>query len=114
MDTELIAYLDRFREDLRADIATSAAAVREDFRTELATTAHRLRAEISADTTRHIEVVVEDFTSKLELVVEGIRTVDQRLDRFSGEVRTEFQKVDRRLLRLHARIIERRRRRPGP
>ncbi len=48
----------------------------------------------------------------MEWLAEGVRTVDHRLDRFSDEVRVEFQKVDRRLLRLHARISGRRRR-PG-
>jgi hypothetical protein len=69
--------------------------------------------DISAEMTVHIGTVVEDLISKMELVVEGVRTVDQRLDRFSDEVRDEFQKVDRRLLRLHARLSGRRRRRPG-
>jgi hypothetical protein len=135
VDADLVAYLDRRFAEVRGDIATSGAALRDEsraglatlrdelradlaasaavLRSDLAATADRLRAEIAAETTRHIDVVIEALVSKMELVVEGVRTVDQRLDRFSDEVRGDFQKVDRRLLRLHARIGSRRRRRRG-
>jgi hypothetical protein len=73
-----------------------------------------MRAEISADTTRYIDVMVEALISKMELIGEGVRTVDQRLERFRHEVHGGFQRVDRRLLRLHARIdTHRARRRRG-
>ncbi|HZN49119.1 MAG TPA: hypothetical protein VFD81_00735 [Methylomirabilota bacterium] len=42
---------------------------------------------------------------KIQLVGEGVLGVDQKLDRFRGEVAEEFRKVDRRLLRLEARVI---------
>lgn len=135
MDAELVAYLDQRFAELRGDIAASAAGLRDELRAEIAASAvtlhgkiaatanglrtdlaaatDRLRGEISADTTRHIDIVVEALVSKMELGVEGVRTVDRRLDRFGDEVREEFQKVDRRLLRLHARTGTRRRRRPG-
>ena len=135
MDADLVAYLDqRFAEirreitasavDLRAEIAASAASVTDTLRAEIAASAasvtgqsvareDRLRSDISAETARHIGTMVEELVSKIELVAEGVRTVDRRLDRFSDEVREEFQKVDRRLLRLHARVSGGRRRRPG-
>ena len=135
MDADLVAYLDqRFAEirreisasavDLRADITTSATSVTDNLRAEITASAasvtdqsvareDRLRSDISADTARHIGTLVESLMSKIELVAEGVRTVDHRLDRFSDEVREEFQKVDRRLLRLHARVSGGRRRRPG-
>ena len=135
MDADLVAYLDqRFAEirreitasavDLRAEIAASAASVTDSLRAEIAASAasvtdqsvareDRLRSDISADTARHIGTLVESLMSKIELVAEGVRTVDHRLDRFGDEVRAEFQKVDRRLLGLHARVSAGRRRRPG-
>ena len=90
MDAELIAYLDqrfaaldeRFAaidrrfDELRAEIAADIAASATTLRTEM---------------TRHFDVVVETMMSKMELIVEGVRTVDQRLDRFNGEVRKEFR-----------------------
>ena len=42
---------------------------------------------------------------KIQLVGEGVIGVDQKLDRFRGEVVDEFRRVDQRLLRLEARII---------
>ena len=42
---------------------------------------------------------------KIELVGEGVIGVDQKLDRFRGDVAEEFRRVDRRLLRLEARAI---------
>ena len=124
MDAELISYLDQRFAEVRGDIAASAAGVKDQLRAEIAASAAglreemgenltALRREISADITNHIGTVVEDLISKIELVVEGVQTVDRRLDRFSDEVREEFRKVDGRLLRLHARISGRRRRRPG-
>ena len=120
MDAELIAHLDQgfaglrgeiaaLRQDVRADLAATA----DQLRAEIVASAERLRTEISANTTRHIDVVIEALVSKMELIVEGVRTVDRRLDRFGDEVRDELQKVDRRPLRLHARIGARRRRRRG-
>ena len=113
VDAELVTYLDQRFAEVRAEVTASAAGVKDELRVEIAASEARLRVDISAETTRHIDTVVEDLISKMELVVEGVRTVDRRLDRFSDEVREEFQKVDRRLLRLHARLIGRRRRRPG-
>jgi len=121
---EIAASAASVTDTLRTEIAASAVSVTDTLRTEIAASAasvtdqsvareDRLRSEISAETARHIGTMVEDLVSKIELVAEGVRTVDRRLDRFSDEVREEFQKVDRRLLRLHARVSGGRRRRPG-
>ena len=107
MDAELVAYMDRRFDEAQARFAADLAA-------GLAASEERLRRDISADTARHVDVVVESFTSKLDLVVEGIRTVDQRVTRFNDEVRGELEKVDRRLLYLQAQISRRRRRRRRP
>jgi hypothetical protein len=124
VDAELIAYLDQRFAEVRGDIAASAAGVKGELRGEIAASAAALRADISADMTtlradisaemtRNIGTVVEDLISKMELIVEGVRTVDHRVDRLGDEMREEFRKVDGRLLRLHARISGRKRRRPG-
>ncbi len=109
MDQELIAYLDqRFSQlkselrseiglELRADIAASAAGVKSELRADIAASA--------AETRRHFDVVADRLTDKIQLVGEGVIGVDQKLDRFRGEVAEEFQRVDRRLLRLEARTI---------
>ena len=106
MDQELVVYLDRrFSElkselkseitgELRAEIAASAAAVKSDLRAEIAASA--------AETRRHFDVVADRLMDKIQLVGEGVITVGQKLDRFRGEVAEEFQRVDRRLLRLEA------------
>jgi len=110
---QLIAYLDRrFSElkselkseltlDLRGEIAASAAGLKSEITLAL-------RAEIAAsaaETRRHFDVVADRLMDKIELVGEGVIGVDQKLDRFRGEVAEEFRRVDRRLLRLEARAI---------
>ena len=109
MDQELIAYLDqRFSQlkselrseialELRADIAASAAGVKSELRADIAASA--------AETRRHFDVVADRLMDKIQLVGEGVIGVDQKLDRFRGDVADEFQRVDRRLLRLEARTI---------
>lgn len=93
MDQELVAYLDRrfgefdrrfaeFHQDIRAKIAASAG-----------------------ETRRHFDVVAEGLMSKIILVAEGLTGLDQKVDRLTSEMRTEFQKVDRRFLHLEARVI---------
>ncbi len=68
----------------------------------------QIRAEIAAsaaETRRHFDVVADRLMDKIQLVGEGVIGVDQKLDRFRGEVADQFHRVDRRLLRLEARII---------
>ena len=109
MDQELVAYLDqRFSQlkselrseialELRTDIAASAAGVKLELRADIAASA--------AETRRHFDVVADRLMDKIQLVGEGVIGVDQKLDRFRGEVAEEFQRVDLRLLRLEARGI---------
>jgi hypothetical protein len=110
VDQELVAYLDqRFSQlkselgseitlDLRADIAASAAGVKSELRADIAASA--------AETRRHFDVVADRLMDKIQLVGEGVIGVDQKLDRFRGEVAEEFQRVDRRLRRLEARTLD--------
>ncbi len=51
-------------------------------------------------------MVADRLMDKIQLVGEGVTGVDQKLDRFRGEVAEEFQRVDRRLLRLEARTLD--------
>ena len=105
MDQDLVAYLDRrFSElkseitlELRSEIAASAAGVKSELRAEIVASA--------SETRRHFDVVADRLMDKIQLVGEGVIGVDQKLDRFRGEVAEEFQRVDRRLRRLEARVI---------
>jgi len=83
--------------EIRAEIASSAAALRSELRAEIAASA--------AETRRHFDVVADRLMDKIRFVGEGVITVDQKLDRFRSEVGEEFQRVDRRLLRLEARMM---------
>ena len=83
---------------LTASLTTAiTTAVMGQFRAELAASA--------AETRRHFDVVADRLMDKIQLVGEGVIGVDQKVDRFRGEVADEFRKVDRRLLRLEARVI---------
>jgi hypothetical protein len=111
VDQELVEYLDRrfnefrvalreeLRADLRADIEASAAETRAVLRAEMAATA--------AETRRHFDVVTEQLTNKIQLVGEGVIGVDQKVDRLAAETRAGFEKVDRRILHLQARVLGR-------
>ena len=58
-----------------------------------------LRQEIrssAAETCRHIDVVAE-----------GLGALDEKVERFRGEVREDFSRVDRRLLHLEVPVIGR-------
>ena len=116
VDPELVAYFDRrFAElkseitgELRAEITTSATGVKSELRAEIAAIQSDLRSEIAAsvaETRRHFDVVADRLMVKVQLVGEGVIGVDQKLDRFRGEVADEFRRVDRRLLRLEARQL---------
>ena len=94
---EIAAGAEALGSDLRAEIAAGAEALRSDLRAEIAASA--------AETRRHFDVVADRLMDKIQLVGEGVIDVDQKLDRFRGEVADEFRRVDRRLLRLEARII---------
>ena len=61
--------------------------------------------QATADLLRHIDLVGEALLEQLRLVAEGVLNVNQKLDRFRAEVADEFRQVDRRLLRLEARVL---------
>ena len=124
MDQELVSYLDRrFAElkselkseitgELRAEIAASASGIKSELRAEILASAGETRQYVeakivgsTAETCRHFDVVADSLMDKIQLVGEGVIGVDQKLDRFRGEVAEEFRRVDGRLLRLEARTI---------
>ena len=92
--------------DLRQEIHTSA----EDLRTYVGQVVAELRQEIrdsGAETRRHFDVVAEDLRSDVKAVAEGLGALDEKVERFRGEVREDFGRVDRRLLHLEVRVIGR-------
>jgi len=52
-------------------------------------------------------VVAEDLRSDIKAVAEGLGALDEKVERFRGEVREDFGRVDRRLLHLEVRVIGR-------
>ncbi|MBI3626355.1 MAG: hypothetical protein HY215_09445 [Candidatus Rokubacteria bacterium] len=78
-------------QELRQEIHASAAETR------------RYSEALAAETRRHFDVVSEGMLSKVQLVAEGLVALDEKVERFHDEIRREFKKVDRRLLRLEAR-----------
>ena len=124
VDQELVSYLDRrFAElkselkseitgELRAEIAASASGIKSELRAEILASAGETRQYVeakivgsTAETRRHFDVVADGLMDKIQLIGEGVIGVDQKLERFRGEVAEEFRRVDGRLLRLEARTI---------
>ena len=120
MDQELVGYVDRrftelkheLKSELKSELTASLTSPLTSSLTASLTTAitsavmDQRRAELAAsaaETRRHFDVVADRMMDKIQLVGEGVLGVDQKLDRFRGEVAEEFRKVDRRMLRLEAR-----------
>jgi len=106
VDQELVAYFDRRFSELKSDLKSE---MKSEWKSELTSEiTAALGAEIrasAAETRRHFDVVADRLMDKIQLVGEGVIGVDQKLDRFRGEVGEQFRRVDQRLLRLEARII---------
>jgi hypothetical protein len=95
--------LDRLRDDLLQALRQELGGATETLRQEMGTSAETLRQEIAAsaeETRRHTGVLIEAVRSDVRAVAEGVMAVDERLERFRAEVHSEFERVDRRLLRL--------------
>ncbi len=90
MDQELIAYLDtRFRETNQ-----QIAGLREETKQEI----------------RQVYVVIEGLRHEVQLVAEGVKGANERLDTFKAEVAQEFKDV-RSLIHLSYKDLDRRIRR---
>ena len=55
------------------------------------------------ETRRHFDVVGEGLRADVLAIAEGHVGLVERLDRFQQEVRRDFRRVERRLLRIEAR-----------
>jgi hypothetical protein len=88
--------------DTRRHVDAVTAEHQERLQAALAETRQHSEA-LATDTRRHFDVVAEGMLSKVQLVAEGLVALDEKVGRFHDEIRREFKKVDRRLLRLEAR-----------
>ena len=97
---------EQIRAELRQEIQTSAAETRlqmEQFESRLLA---RVDAS-AAETRRYISIVAGGLKSDIKAVAEGLGALDEKVERFRGEVRDDFGRVDRRLLHLEVRVIGR-------
>lgn len=111
---ELDARFTRLRDDVQQAILASAAESRRHaeelaahgraYAEELAEGSRRDTAARVAENRHFFRVIAEDLIAGIQLVAEGVTTVDRKLDRFREEVRGEFGVVGRRLDRLEARV----------
>jgi len=93
-DGALRRHIDETAGGLRHELAAGERRLRDDVREQI--------TQSQGETRRDMGVIAEELTGKLELVIEGVRGVDERLERFRGEVARDFQAVDRRFLHLEA------------
>ena len=118
---EMHAMGEQIRTDLRQEIQAMGEQVRTDLRQEIRASAAETRLQMeqfesrvlarvdasAAETCRYMGVVAEDLRSDIKAVAEGLGALDERVERFRGEVREDFGRVDRRLLHLEVRVIGR-------
>ena len=103
---EIQAMGEQVRTELRQEIQASATETRlqmEQFESRILA---RVDAS-AAETRRYFGVVAEDLRSDIKAVAEGLGALDEKVERFRGEVREDFGRVDRRLLHLEVRVIGR-------
>ena len=103
---EMHSMGEQVRTELRQEIRASAAETRlqmEQFESRLLA---RIDAS-AAETRRYMGVVAEGLKSDIKAVAEGLGALDEKVERFRGEVREDFGRVDRRLLHLEVRVIGR-------
>jgi predicted ribonuclease YlaK len=118
---EIHATGEQVRAELRQEIHATGEQIRVELRREIQESAvetrlqmeqfeSRLLARIdssAAETRRYMGVVAEDLRSDIKAVAEGLGALDEKVERFRGEVREDFGRVDRRLLHLEVRVIGR-------
>ncbi len=96
--------------DLQQEIRVNAEHVRSELRQEIRETSAAIVVRVdasAAETRRHFDVVAEGLRSDIKAVAEGLGALDEKVERFRGEVHHEFAKVDRRLLHPEVRVIGR-------
>jgi gas vesicle protein len=97
-------------EQIRTDLREEIRSTGDQIRTELQQVVVELRQEIqssAAQTRRHFDVVGESLKSDIKAVAEGLGALDEKVERFRGEAREDFGRLDRRLLHLEVRVIGR-------
>ena len=118
---EIHATAEQVRTDLRQEIQAMGEQVRTELRQEVRESAAETRLQMeqfesrllarvdasAAETRRYMGVVAEDLRSDIKAVAEGLGALDEKVERFHGEVREDFGRVDRRLLHLEVRVIGR-------
>ena len=99
----------RIRAEIAEAIAASEARMRREIVEAIAASEARLEARLearieasAAETRRHTGVVGEDLKSKIALVAEGLITLTERL---AAKMQDGFDILDRRLLRVEARLL---------
>ena len=116
---EIHATGEQIRADLRQEIRATSEQVRTELREEVQASAAETRLQMeqvearilaridasAAETCRYMGVVAEDLRSGITAVAEGLGALDEKIERFCGEVREDFGKVDRRLLHPGIRVI---------
>jgi DNA anti-recombination protein RmuC len=118
---EIRASATQVQAQLREEIHTSATQVRDELRQEIrggdaetrrhmdvlhAQLLERMDAMV-AENRRHFGVVAEQLRGDIKVVAEGLGALDEKLDRFRGEVGDAFGKMDHRILHLQVRVIGR-------
>ena len=109
--------LERLGGDLRQEMSAMGADLRQEIQASAAETRLQMEQfqsrilarvdESAAETRRYFGVVAEDLKSDIKAVAEGLGALDEKVERFRGEVREDFGRVDRRLLHLEVRVIGR-------
>jgi len=95
-------FLVQMRDEMRAGF--QAADRRFDAIDQRSEAADRRFDMALAENRRYFDVIAETLQHKIELVIEGLSAVDQKVDRLRGDVQTQLLRLDRRLMRVSARI----------
>jgi hypothetical protein len=109
--------LERLGGALRQEMSATTAGLRQEIQASATETRLHMEQSVSrilaridasaAETRRYMGVVAEGLKSDIKAVAEGLGALDEKAERFRGEVRENFGRVDRRLLHLEVRVIGR-------
>jgi len=93
MDNELKQYFDDLTERID-DLSERNAAEFRQMREETAAEFRQVRAENAAahaETRLHFDSTIDRFESKFDLLGEGVKNIDEKLDRESADIRHEMR-----------------------
>lgn len=80
--------------------------LRQEIQASVAIVLARIDAS-ATETRRYMGVVAEDLKSDITTIADGLGALDEKVERFRGEVHHELGRMDRRLLDLEVRVIGR-------